>query len=48
MEEITVDPKEVEKKFEKINIHMASGPDGLNATVLRECRDEIARVLAYI
>ena len=48
MEEITVDPKGVETQFEKINIHKASEPDGLNARVFRECRSGIAPVLAYI
>ena len=48
MEEITVDPRGVEKQFKKINIHKASGPDRLNVKVLRECRSEIVPVLAYI
>lgn len=48
MEEITVDPNGVEKQFERINTNKASGPDGLNARVLKECRTEIAPVLAII
>ena len=32
----------------KLNIHKASGPNGLSARVLKECSSEIAPVLAYI
>ena len=32
----------------KLNIHKATGPDGLSARVLKECSSEIAPVLAYI
>ena len=48
MEEITVDPVGVPKLLTKLNIHKASGPDGLSARVLKECSSEIAPVLAYI
>ena len=48
MEEITVDPVGVAKLLTKLNIHMASGPDGLSARVLKECSSEIAPVLVYI
>ena len=48
MEEITVDPVGVAKLLTKLNIHKASGPDGLSARVLKECSSEIAPVLAYI
>ena len=30
------------------NVHKASGPDGLNARVLKECRNEISLILALI
>ena len=48
MEEITVDPVGVAKLLTQLNIHKASGPDGLSARVLKECCSEIAPVLAYI
>ena len=47
MDEITVDPVGVAKLLTKLNIHKASGPDGLSARVLKECSSEIAPVLAY-
>ena len=43
MEEITVGPNGVIKQLDSLNIHKASGPDGLNA-----CRNEIGHVLACI
>ena len=48
MEDITVDPAGVAKLLAKLNIHKASGQDGLNARVLKECSSEVAPVLAYI
>ena len=48
MDEITVDPNGVIKQLDRLNIHKASGPDGLNARVLKECRTEIGPVLAHI
>ena len=45
MGEITVDPKGVLKL---LNIHKASGPDGLSARVLKECSSEISPMLALI
>ena len=48
MEEITVDPVGVAKLLTKLNIHKASGPDGLSGRVLKKCSSEIAPVLAYI
>ena len=48
MEEITADLVGVAKLLTKLNIHKASGPDGLTARVLKECSSEIASVLAYI
>ena len=48
MKDITVDPNGVQKLLSKLNIHKVSGPDCLNARVFKECRSEIAAVLAYI
>ena len=47
MGEITVDPKGV-LKLNNLNIHKASGPDGLSARVLKECSSEISPMLALI
>ena len=46
MGEITVDPKGVLKLLNNLNIHKASGPDGLSARVLKECSSEISPMLA--
>ena len=46
--DITVDPKEVAKLMGGLNVHKASGPDGLNARVLEECSKEIFPILALI
>ena len=46
--EITVDPKGVLKLLNGLNIHKASGPDGLSARVLKECSSEIAPILTLI
>ena len=48
MVEITVDPKGVLKLINGLNIHKASGPDGLSARVLKECSAEIAPILTLI
>ena len=48
MGEITVDPKGVLKMLNNLNIHKASGPDGLSARVLKECSSEIYPMLALI
>ena len=48
MGDITVDPKGVAKLFDGLNVHKASGPDGLNARVLKECSNEISPILALI
>ena len=48
MGDITVDPKGVAKLFDGLNVHKASGPDGLNARVLKECSNEISLILALI
>ena len=48
MGDITVDLKGVAKLFDGLNVHKASGPDGLNARVLKECSNEISPILALI
>ena len=48
MGEITVDPKGVLKLLNNLNIHKASGPDGLSARLLKECSSEISPMLALI
>ena len=48
MWDITVDPKGVTKLLDGLNVHKASGPDGLNARVLKECSNEISPILAVI
>ena len=45
---ITVDPKVVAKLLEGLNVHKATGPDVLNARVLKECSNEIFQILALI
>ena len=46
MGDITVDPKGVASPLDELNVHKASGPDGLNARVLKECSNEIFPILA--
>ena len=48
MGEITVDPKGVLKLLNNLDIHKASGPDGLSARVLKECSSEYSPMLALI
>ena len=48
MGKITVDPKGVLKLLNNLNIHKASGADGLSARVLKECSSEISPILALI
>ena len=48
MGDITVDLKGVTKLLDGLNVHIASGPDGLNARVLKECSNEISPILALI
>ena len=48
MGDITVDPKGVAKLLDGLNVHKASGQDGLNARVLKECSNEISPILALI
>ena len=45
---ITVDQKGIAKLLDCLNVHKASGLDGLNAKVLKECRHEISPILALI
>ena len=44
----SIDPKGVLKLLNNLNIHKASGPDGLSARVLKECSSEISPMLALI
>ena len=37
----------VTKLLDGINVHKASGPDGLNDIVLQECSNEISTILAH-
>ena len=48
MGDITADPNGVAKLLGKLNIHKASGPDDLNARVLKEYSAEISPLLAFI
>ena len=48
MGDITVDPKGVAKLLDRLNVHKASGPNVLNASVLKECSNEISPILALI
>ena len=48
MGEITVDPKEVAKLLDGLNVYKAPGPAGLNARVLKECSTQISPILALI
>ena len=48
MGNISDDPKGVAKLLERLNVHKAPGPDGLNARVLKECSNEISSILALI
>ena len=48
MGDITVDRKGVAKLLDGLNVHKASGSDGLNARVLKECSNEISTILALI
>ena len=48
MREITVDSKGVTKLLDRLNVHKAPGPDGLNARVLKECSTQISPILALI
>ena len=48
MGEITVGPGGVLGLLNSLNIHRASGPDGLSAGVLEECSSEVSPVLALV
>ena len=48
MGDITVDPEGVTKLLDGLNVHKASGQDGLNARVLKEFSNEISPILALI
>ena len=48
MGDTTVYPKGVTKLLGGLNVHEASGQDGLNAKVLKECNNEISPILALI
>ena len=48
MGDITVDPKGVAKLLDGLNVHKAPDPDGLNASVRKECSNEISAILALI
>ena len=38
----------VAKLLDGLNVHNASGADGLNARVLKECSNKISKILAFI
>ena len=42
MGDITVYPKGVAKLLDGLNVHKASGPDGLNARVLKDYKESLA------
>ena len=48
MGDITVDLKGVATLLDGLNVQKASGLDGLNARVLKECSNEISPILALI
>jgi hypothetical protein len=45
---ITLSTADVSKRFKQVNIHKATGPDGLPARVLRACADQLASVFTDI
>ena len=46
--DITIDTKGAADALDRLNVHKASGPDRLNARVLKECSNEIPPILALI
>ena len=48
MGDITIYQKGVAKLLDGLNVHLASGLDGLNAKVLKECSNEISLMLALV
>ena len=45
---ITLSAADVSKTFRQVNIHKATGPDGLPGRVLRVCADQLASVFTDI
>jgi hypothetical protein len=45
---ITLSVADMSKTFKQVNIHKASGPDGLPGCVLRACADQLAGVFTDI
>ena len=45
---ITLSVADVSKSFKQVNIHKATGPDGLPGRVLRACADQLAAVFNNI
>ena len=45
---ITLFAADVSKTFRQVNIHLATGPDGLPGRVLRECADQLVSVFTDI
>ena len=45
---ITLSAAEVSKTIKQVNIHKATGPDGLPGLVLRTCADQLASVFTDI
>ena len=48
MENVTLDLKWVANLLNVLNVYKASGPDGMNARVLKECSNEMSLTLALI
>ena len=48
MGDIIVYPKGFAKLLDRLNVHKASGLDGLNAKVPKECSHEISLMLALV
>ena len=48
MHQFTVATNGVAKRLDRLNIHEAPGPGGLNARLLKRCSYEIASILAFI
>ena len=46
--DITVDLKGVSNLLDGLNVHKAPAPDGLNASVLKVCSNEISPIMALI
>jgi len=48
MSDITLNEQGLKKLLSNINPHKASGPDGIHAKILKECKDQIAQILFII